>query len=168
MDYFAPLVSIHATLPCPWRFSVLLVYEICCCCKCILTQIVVSDGISIPKLLKYPFKLYTHNYFKLLSSQLTRTNWSLHHCTVVPTFFRGGYCSFNFRYVSHQFLIISQLFNHLFIVLQDTVQEARRHQIHDQRLPLLQPGSGHQRCGCRGYRAREHQGKEHAVDSHEP
>jgi hypothetical protein len=32
------------------------------------------------------------------------------------------------------------------------VQEARRHQIHYQRFPLLQPGFGDQRGGCRGYR----------------
>jgi len=35
---------------------------------------------------------------------------------------------------------------------QGTVQEARRHQIHYQRFPLLQPGFGDQRGGCRGYR----------------
>lgn len=48
------------------------------------------------------------------------------------------------------------------------MQEARGHKIHNQRLPLLQPGSGDQRGGCRGYRAREHQRVEDAVGVNEP
>ena len=43
-----------------------------------------------------------------------------------------------------------------------------RNQIHRQRFPLLQPGSGHQRRGCRGYRAGEHQRIQNRVDEHEP
>lgn len=46
--------------------------------------------------------------------------------------------------------------------------KARRNQIHDQRIPLLQPGSGHQRRGRRRYRAREREGDEHCLDEHEP
>lgn len=54
------------------------------------------------------------------------------------------------------------------VALQGGVQEARRHKIHNQRLPLLQPGSGDERGWCRGYRAREHQRIKNAVGVHEP
>lgn len=46
--------------------------------------------------------------------------------------------------------------------------QARRDQVHDQRLPLLQPGPGLQRRGCRGYRARAREGLEDRLDDHEP
>lgn len=46
--------------------------------------------------------------------------------------------------------------------------QARRSQIHNQRLPILQPGFGLQRRGCRGYRASERQRGENWVDDHEP
>lgn len=48
------------------------------------------------------------------------------------------------------------------------MQKARRNQIHDQRIPLLQLGSGDERCGRRRHRAREREGIEHGVDEHEP
>ena len=48
------------------------------------------------------------------------------------------------------------------------MQKDRGHQIHNQRFPLLQPGADHQRRGCRGYRAREHERKQNRVDEHEP
>lgn len=41
-------------------------------------------------------------------------------------------------------------------------------QVHNQRLPLLQPGLGVQRGGCRGHRAGEREGFEDRVDDHEP
>lgn len=53
-------------------------------------------------------------------------------------------------------------------ISQDTVQKTRWDQIHNQRFPLLQLGPGHQRGGCRGHRAPEHQGCEHPVAAHEP
>lgn len=46
--------------------------------------------------------------------------------------------------------------------------KAGRDPVHHQRLPLLQPGSDLQRCGRRGYRAREREGHEDWLDEHEP
>lgn len=46
--------------------------------------------------------------------------------------------------------------------------QARRDQVHYQRLPLLQPGFGKQRRGCRGYRAGERERIQDWLDEHEP
>ena len=52
--------------------------------------------------------------------------------------------------------------------VQGALQEARWDQVHDQRLPLLQLGSDHERGGCRGYREDECEGVEDWMDEHEP
>ncbi|KAL0390215.1 UNVERIFIED_CONTAM: Expansin-A6 [Sesamum calycinum] len=44
----------------------------------------------------------------------------------------------------------------------------RGHKVHNQRLPLLQSGSDHQRGRRRGHREGEHQGFEEWMDEHEP
>lgn len=46
--------------------------------------------------------------------------------------------------------------------------KARRNQVHDTRLPLLQPGSDLQRRGCRGYREGERERIKDGLDEHEP
>ncbi|KAL6507992.1 Expansin-A6 [Orobanche gracilis] len=51
---------------------------------------------------------------------------------------------------------------------RDTLQKTGRNQVHDQRFPLLQLGSDHQRRGRRGYRAREHQRHENLMATNEP
>jgi hypothetical protein len=51
---------------------------------------------------------------------------------------------------------------------QGVMPQARRYQVHNQRLPLLQPGAGLQRRGCRGYRARAGEGLQDWLDEHEP
>jgi len=48
------------------------------------------------------------------------------------------------------------------------MQKGWWNQIHDQRLSLLQPGFDLQRCGCRGYRARECERKQKWMEQHEP
>lgn len=48
------------------------------------------------------------------------------------------------------------------------MQEEGRHKVHNQRIPLLQPGSDHQRRGRGGHREGEHQGFEDWMDEHEP
>lgn len=48
------------------------------------------------------------------------------------------------------------------------MQKGRRDQVHDQRLPLLQPGFSQQRRGRRGHREGQRQRSQHPVDSHEP
>ena len=48
------------------------------------------------------------------------------------------------------------------------MQEARWDQVHDQRLPLLQPGSDQQRGGCRGYREGVREGLKDGLDAIEP
>lgn len=52
--------------------------------------------------------------------------------------------------------------------VQGAMQEAGRDKVHDQRLPLLQPGSDHQRRWCRGYREDERERVEDRLDEHEP
>lgn len=46
--------------------------------------------------------------------------------------------------------------------------EARRDQIHDQRLPLLQPGTDHQCRGRRGYSEGNGEGIQDRMDKPEP
>lgn len=46
--------------------------------------------------------------------------------------------------------------------------QARRDQVHHQRLPLLQLGSGLQRRGCRGYREGERERVQDWLDEPEP
>lgn len=50
---------------------------------------------------------------------------------------------------------------------QGAMPQARRDQIHNQRLPLLQPGFDLQRRGCRRYRARERERHKDWLDEHE-
>lgn len=52
--------------------------------------------------------------------------------------------------------------------VQGSVSEARRGEVHDQRVPLLQPGFDHQRGRCRGYREGERERVEYRVDEHDP
>lgn len=51
---------------------------------------------------------------------------------------------------------------------QGAMPQARWDQVHNQRLPLLQPGPGLQRRGCRGYHARAREGHQDRLDEHEP
>lgn len=47
------------------------------------------------------------------------------------------------------------------------MQKARWDQVHNQRLPLLQPGFDQQRCRCRGYREGLREGSKDRVDATE-
>lgn len=55
----------------------------------------------------------------------------------------------------------------LLLLFQSGMQEARWHKVQNQRVPVVQPGSDHQRGGCRGYREGEHQRVQNRVDKHE-
>lgn len=46
--------------------------------------------------------------------------------------------------------------------------EERRNEVHGQRFPLLQPGSGHKRRRSRKHRAAERERNKNFVDEHEP
>lgn len=48
------------------------------------------------------------------------------------------------------------------------MSEARRNEVHNQRVPILQPGADHQRRGCRRHREGERQGFEDRLDADEP
>ena len=52
--------------------------------------------------------------------------------------------------------------------VQGAMPQARWDEVHDQRLPLLQLGTDHQRGGCRGYHEGEREGFKDRVDEHEP
>lgn len=45
--------------------------------------------------------------------------------------------------------------------------EKRGDTVHDKRIPLLQPGTDHQRGGCRGYREGERERIEEWLDEYE-
>ena len=48
------------------------------------------------------------------------------------------------------------------------MQEARGNQIHNQRFPILQPGTGDERGRSRGHSEGEHKRSKHRMDEHEP
>jgi len=52
--------------------------------------------------------------------------------------------------------------------MQGGLQERRRDEVHDERIPLLQLDLDHQRGRCRGYREGELERVEERVDEHEP
>ena len=55
-----------------------------------------------------------------------------------------------------------------YLGLQGPMQEARGNQIHNQRFPILQPGTGDERGRSRGHSEGEHKRSKHRMDEHEP
>lgn len=53
---------------------------------------------------------------------------------------------------------------HEVLITQGAMPEARRNQVHDKRIPVLQPGADLQRRGCRGYSEGERERDKDRVD----
>ncbi|KAK9029162.1 hypothetical protein V6N11_026285 [Hibiscus sabdariffa] len=70
--------------------------------------------------------------------------------------------------VSYRRLDMGRIFLMQALVSQSAMPEEGRDTVHNQRVPLLQPGSDLQRGGCRGYREGERERNPDRLDEHEP
>ncbi|KAB5524643.1 hypothetical protein DKX38_022392 [Salix brachista] len=86
-----------------------------------------------------------------------------YHAGIVPVAYRRSS-----EWIYYELEALVQFLYYSHDLITGALPEERRHEVHDKRIPLLQPGTDQQRGGCGGYRAGERERFKDWVDEHEP